>query len=565
VVDSAGDQVIEDPSSGVDTVLSSISYTLGSNVENLTLTGTAAINGTGTGLANTITGNVGDNVLTGAAGADTLYGGTGNDTLVGNDGIDALYGGDGHDTLDGAAGADTLDGGVGADTMIGGINNDTYFVDDAGDVVVEDAYGGSDTVQASVSYTLAANVETLTLTGTAAINGTGNGTANIIAGNPGDNVLDGGDYADTLYGDGGNDTLIGGQGVDSLFGGDGDDVLDGGADADRLDGGAGNDIMSGGTHNDTYVVDSTGDVVIEAASEGSDVVESSISYTLGNNVEHLFLTGSNAINGTDNALSNLLRGNAAVNTLIGTTGKEILEGGAGDDILSDSSGNGVQNGGAGNDSLAGSGARDLFIGGTGNDAVTTGAGADLILFNKGDGSDTVGVSTTRDNVLSLGGGTTYADLLFQKSGNNLILKVGATDQITFTNYYANANNHSIDRLQVVIEGTSDHVAGSSDVTRDNKVETFNFEGLVAAFDAARVADPLLTTWALTNALTTQYLSGSDTAAIGGDLAYQYHRTGSLSDISFNPALTILGDAAFVTGAQTLQGTGNLQDSTPRLS
>ncbi len=199
-----------------------------------------------------------------------------------------------------------------------------------------------------------------------------------------------------------------------------------------------------------------------------------------------------------------------------------------------------------------------------HDALTTGAGADIIVFNKGDGVDTVAASTTADNTLSLGGGALYADLLFQKSGTDLILKVGATDQITFVGYYS-GSNQSVSTLQMVIEGTADYLPGGADVTRDNKVETFNFAGLVAAFDAALVANPSLTSWALTNAIAAQYLSGSDTAAIGGDLAYRYNRFGTLSDVSFTPAQGILGAVGFGSTAQTLQPLASLQDSTARLS
>jgi hypothetical protein len=156
-------------------------------------------------------------------------------------------------------------------------------------------------------------------------------------------------------------------------------------------------------------------------------------------------------------------------------------------------------------------------------------------------------------------------LLFQKSGNNLILTAGGTDQVTFTNYYANASNRSVDKLQVVVEGTADYDAGSGDALRNKKIATFDFGGLVSAFDAALVANPGLTSWALTNALVAQHLGGSDTAAIGGDLAYRYGRFDALSDISFTPAAALLAAGGFGTTAQALQSLGSLQDSSARLA
>jgi hypothetical protein len=123
----------------------------------------------------------------------------------------------------------------------------------------------------------------------------------------------------------------------------------------------------------------------------------------------------------------------------------------------------------------------------------------------------------------------------------------------------------VNKLQIVIEDTSDYVSGSSDPLHNKHIETFDFDGLVTAFDAARAANPSLTTWALTNALAAQFLSGSDTAAIGGDLAYRYGRFDSLGDISFTPALALLAAGGFGTGTQTLQPIGSLQDSSPRLS
>src|SRR5262249_49854748 len=126
------------------------------------------------------------------------------DVLTGNTAANVLTGGLGNDRPDGAAGIDTL---------IGGIGNDTYVVDVAGDIVTENAGEGIDEVQTAVNgYTLGLNLENLTLTGVANINGNGNALANVITGNTGNNVLSGNGGNDTLIGNVGNDTLDGGIG-----------------------------------------------------------------------------------------------------------------------------------------------------------------------------------------------------------------------------------------------------------------------------------------------------------------------------------------------------------------
>ncbi|MBT8763969.1 hypothetical protein KFV02_08500, partial [Desulfohalobiaceae bacterium Ax17] len=198
----------------------------------------------------------------------------------------------------------------------------TYVVDDVGDVVSETYGQGTDHVRSSIDYTLTDNVENLTLTGTADLNGTGNNLNNVITGNTGNNVIDGQGGNDTLYGNTGDDTLIGGDGNDRLYGQGGSDQLFGNAGSDTLDGGSDGDAMAGGSSNDTYVVDNVGDIVTENVNEGTDLVQSSITYTLTDNVENLTLIGSAEINGIGNELNNVIRGNSAANVLTGLAGDD---------------------------------------------------------------------------------------------------------------------------------------------------------------------------------------------------------------------------------------------------
>ncbi|MDQ4086812.1 MAG: hypothetical protein M3177_02170 [Pseudomonadota bacterium] len=332
-VDDPGDRVVELGGGGDDIVRSSVSHTLGANVERLVLTGRGAIDGYGNSLVNVITGNAAANLLDGAGGADVMVGGRGNDIYVVDSGLDALSeaAGGGIDTvrssigftlgahlenlvltgtaasgtgnalansltgnaaantLSGGGGDDVIDGKAGADTMNGGYGNDRYHVDNLGDKVVEGhAAGGLDTVSSLVSFTLEANVENLVLTGSSTINGTGNGIANRLSGNAAANVLNGAGGADTMTG----------------FGGD-----------------------------DTYIVDQGGDKAVEAsASGGTDTVRSSVAFALGAHVENLVLTGVDAIGGTGNALANVLTGNGAANLLDGRAGADTMTGGGGNDV-----------------------------------------------------------------------------------------------------------------------------------------------------------------------------------------------------------------------------------------
>jgi serralysin len=146
-------------------------------------------------------------------------------SLTGNEFQNILTGNDGNNLLVGLGGNDTLDGGAGADKMVGGAGNDTYVLDNAGDVVTEAAGGGTDLVQLSTSWTMAANVEKVALTGSANINATGNILNNTMAGNNGNNALNGGAGNDIISAGDGNDRLFGGRGNDTLTGGNGSDIF----------------------------------------------------------------------------------------------------------------------------------------------------------------------------------------------------------------------------------------------------------------------------------------------------------------------------------------------------
>ncbi|RAP41731.1 hypothetical protein BYZ73_09015 [Rhodovulum viride] len=212
---------------------------------------------------------------------------------------------------------------------------------------------------------------------------TGTQGDDLILGGGGDDLLSGGSGTDTLRGEAGNDTLQGGAGDDWLLGGDGDDRLWGGVGGDLLGGGAGGDLLEGGTGDDLYAVDTAGDRTLERPGEGWDRVCASLSWTLGDHVEQLTLGGSAALDGTGNALANVLTGNAGANYLCGLGGPDTLSGGAGDDGLVGGTGDDRLWSGDGNDWLDGGEGADLLDGGAGSDLLIGGAGADLFIFTGG--------------------------------------------------------------------------------------------------------------------------------------------------------------------------------------
>jgi Ca2+-binding RTX toxin-like protein len=351
-------------------------------------------------------------VINGTPSDDTLTGTTYSETINGLAGWDRIIGGDGNDTISGGDGANYLDGGSGADRLIGGLETDDYVVDNVGDIVSElPNQGTNDEVYSTVTYTLPAEVERLSLTGTAGISGTGNNLNNWIWGNSGNNTLNG------LAGD---DYIIGNTGADQL---------------------------TGGLGNDVYEVDDTGDIVTELAGEGTDEVRSSVTYTLPAEVENLRLEGDALINGTGNTLPNLIVGTQFANILNGGIGADTLVGGQGGDIYEvddagdvviedsvagidrvvstvtytlpasadiqefyltgtaaiDGTGNNLSN------TIVGNSANNTLTGGGGFNVLTGNEGADTFLFKFVDSS----LSVARDTITDFAIGTDKIGLLSQ--------------------------------------------------------------------------------------------------------------------------------------------------------
>ena len=596
IVDDVDDVIVE-TGTGIDSVESSVDYTLSASVENLTLTGGVALVGTGNTGNNTITGNALANTLIGGKGNDRMIGGLGDDlyivnatgdvadetggggidmveasasftlstgveilTLTGKTGLsgtgsiddNTITGNDGINTLKGMGGADTLEGGLGLDKLFGGTGNDLYIVDDK-DTITELAGEGNDSVLSTISYTLSANVETLTLVGPDAITGIGG---------IGDN---------TLIGNVGNNTLDGGVGNDSLIGGDGDD---------------------------TYLVDSAGDTITELAGEGIDSVRSSVTFTLGAEVENLALNGTTAINATGNGLANTLAGNTAANVLTGGAGDDTYVVGAGDTV--------VELGGGGTDTIMSSiswtldaNTENVILTGTaainatgtaGNN--TLGGNTGLNTLDGGLGNDTY-IIDAKDKIVDAGGtdtvraGFTYTLIAgmenLELSGTGNFNATGNTDDNTIT---GNSGNNTLDGaagtdtlqgaagndVYIVNDGSdtivenagegTDTVLSTITHTLAAEVENLTLLGAAAINATGNAGNNTLTGNSAANVLTgglgndTYVIDALDTIAVdtGGSDTVAFSGTFDISGRADLENITLLGTGAF-------NATGNGNDNT----
>lgn len=523
IVDDVGDVVYESSNSAgqIDLVASSISYVLGDNVENLRLLGTGDLNATGNALNNTLFANAGNNVLDGQGGIDTvsyasavIYGlvpgsvtiattinavstagvivdlnitgfqdtqGSGFDKLIG---IENLVGSAFSDELTGNSGNNILDGGASADVLTGGKGNDTYYVDGA-DVVVEfnTSADGIDTVHSTVSYRLTANVEYLYLDGSAA-NGIGNSQENRLYGNSSNNFLDGR------------------------------------AGADKMDGGAG---------NDTYVIDNLGDEITD--SSGTDLVMTYINHNLGSTIENLRLMGTNALNGSGNALNNVVWVNIGDNEVDG--GGQVTNTGLKGDTLSYEFGatsgitldlglTGAQStGGSGTDTvsnfenLTGSNYNDLLSGNAGANILDGLAGVDTVSYASSTQAVTVDLSAQTaisgivvDTVLNFENitGSAYDDLMIGDLRRNAFDGGNGVDTVSYQNVKEGAGGVVVDLTIIGAQNT--RASGYDTFVRIGTTTRSSIENLTGS-----VNDDKLTGDEFNNALNG---SAGDDSLFGGN-------------------------------------------------
>lgn len=456
----------------------------------------------------TLKGSIYDDVLLSDISNNGLMSGAGNDILLGGAGNDSMMGESGNDILYGQTGNDTLHGGSGSDTYIYKIGDGQDIINTSSDSKVIDV----DTLKliggispADIIFTQN-NSSDLILgfansTDKITINGYFNNINNPLSATPVSKItFENGtewsvnDVINILFkGTLNNDKIFGTLLNDVIYGNDGVDAIKGNNGNDILYGQNGNDILDGGDGNDVLV----GDL------------------------------------GDDN--------------LYGFSGNDILLGGFGNDNLNDSVGSNLLFGDTGQDSLSGNSGNEIFIGGIGNDTINTGTGTDVILFNKGDGYDLIKSSVGTDNTLSIGGLVDYNELSLSKIFNTLTLNIGSNDKLNFEYWFNSTSTNNVNNLQIMVESMNDYDSNGADALRNNKVELFNFVDIVNQF----IAEGAPNNWAFTDEMLNQHiLSGSDSNAIGGDVAYEYATNKSFNNVGLIGIQSILSNSQLGVSSQS---------------
>jgi Ca2+-binding RTX toxin-like protein len=437
-----------------------------------------------------------------------IRGTAGNDTLTGTAGFDILSGFDGDDDISSLGDNDQVLGGLGADTY-------RFNTGDGADLIVDPDGGnrvlfGAGITPANLATARSGNNLVLSVTGTSNQLTVQDWMTSFQVSEfrfSDNTVWDVQTIKNRLLtGTAGNDVLVGFSSDDTISGLDGNDQLSGGGGNDIVDGGNGSDALSG--------------------NDGDDVL----------------IAGDTDAKGV-------------LNTLDGGNGVDLLFGSAFNDQMVDGSGNTLFDGRGGDDQMAGTDANDLYAGGLGNDAIDGDAGfvngiigSDVVLFNRADGDDTV-ARLGSAKALSLGGLTSYTQIKLSRSGNQLAINLGK-NSITFSDWYGGTSVSSRpEYLQVMAEGLRKYNPASADPTLNRKVVLFNLQGFIGAFDAAQAAGDR---FVAADHLPQYFVSGSDTEAYGGALAYQYGTTGTLGALSAAEQKAVVAAPEF--GAQ-LQSIG----------
>ncbi len=476
--------------------------------------------------------------------AKVLIATEGNDLIFGFEGRnDFLKGLGGNDVIRGLGGNDTLNGGTGIDDLYGGGGSDTYLFarGDGQDTIFNadgDASGTTDVLLFAAGILPADMIAARSA----------NDLVLAISGTPDqvtlrDYFLGGAAVVEQIrFADG---TVWTGQTIADRFpvnGTAGDDILQGSglaevingfAGNDTLRGGAGNDIIDGGTGSDWLYGEDGNDTLIAGAGEARNA--SIFNHLFGGNGNDILVAS-----GKQDALS-------------GGPGNDLLIGAEGTDFLQDISGNNLMFGGAGLDRFDLGDNRQLIIGGAGDDSIDGDNvningiyGQGVLAFNKRDGGDSV-VRLGRGSTVSMGGGTLYANLSLEARGTALLLKTGAQHYMFFSDWYDSPASKPVSTLQIVIEGSRDYDVASTDPMRNQKIQTFDFLGLVADYDAA--GHPR--NYDVAAALAAHRIGGSDTAAIGGSIAYEYALSGTLGTLTYSQMQSVINDPDFGISAQSI--------------